>query len=727
MVSETVTAQDISQALDISDRGVHKRAESEGWLYTTAGGGIKRYYAHSMSQPDRLALPCCNVSAQRNMPAKTRQPIQFIAAVCKEQKKKSTAKADLLRIYIAWQKQALWGKKTKHREIFMTAYNSGVAHPEIFKVLGKVSYKTIEGWKNIVEKNSGEILALTDRRGYAHRGKSKITDAEKDILLACALHPNQLLLAEVIRSARDIMRVRNIPNSLSNATYIRFLNSWRSKHNDIWTFRREGKSAWNDNCCIDIERDPNSIEVGDVLVADGHVLNFEILNPWTGKPKRMTLVLWYDMRSNFPLGWEIMPTEDTAAISSALRRAIIRLGKIPKVVYLDNGKAFRGKYFTMTADFQQAGLAGLYERLGCKAVFAWAYHGQSKTIERFFGTLSEMERRTITYTGTSIEKKPPRMQRGEHLHRKAYEKVTQGGCITLEQAHISIANWFDSYVKRKQKGKWLKNETPLDWFLPGQGPGINADELRYLMMSVAIRRINKNGISFQGQNYYSHELYGRNHKATIRFDLQDKSAIYVYDENEEFLCVAEPKRLVHAMAGALGTEEDREELKKQIKYKRHQEKLAGASTKQFLEDVILPEHEMQLAQIKKTEPINAKTKTLKLEIPAKLTEQDEKEILAEVGRIEVEVVDETPEVIAMPEIVNEAEETFGSLAQLSEMDRYEKLIELEVSGILIPKQYQAFMSYFEMTAAYKSQQDYFEERRAIMATMYQAQEIEAES
>jgi putative transposase len=595
----------------------------------------------------------------------------------------------------------------------MLAYNTGLAYSGIFKLVGKVNWKTIEGWKRMV-KNSGETFNLCDRRGFCVRGKSKITDDEKNILLACALHSNQLLISEIIRSARDIMEVRGIYNFLSDATYTRYLNYWRSRHNHIWTWQREGKSKWNDECCIDIERYPDSIKVGDVLVADGHTLNFEILNPWTGKPKRMTLILWYDMRSNFPLGWEIMPTEDTAAISSALRRAIIRLGKIPKVVYLDNGKAFRGKYFTQTDDFTQTGLVGLYERLGCQPVFAWAYHGQSKTIERFFGTMAEMERRTITYTGTSIEKKPPRMNRGEYLHREAYEKITQGGCITLEQAHISIATWFDKYINRKQKGKWLKNKTPLDLFLPGKGPGVDPVGLRHLMMSLVIKRINKNGITYQGKNYYSHELYGRNHKAIVRYDLQDKTFVEVSDENDEFICVALPKVQTHAMA-RLGTEEDRNELAEQIKYKRHQEKLAGASTREFLEDTILPEHKMQLANIKKAGEIEDKTR--RIEAPAKLTEQDKKKILAEAKR--AEVMDEAPEVIAMPEIASEAEEAFGGLSRLSEMDKYEKLIELEISGILIPKQHQAFMSYFEMTDDYKGQQDYFEEHRAKMATMYQ--------
>ena len=73
---------------------------------------------------------------------------------------------------------------------------------------------------------------------------------------------------------------------------------------DEWTLFREGKKAWNDKCAISLLRDWNLVGVGDVVIADGHTLNFETLNPATGKPTRMTIVLFYDGASNCPLGWE---------------------------------------------------------------------------------------------------------------------------------------------------------------------------------------------------------------------------------------------------------------------------------------------------------------------------------------------------------------------------------------------------------------------------------------
>lgn len=132
-----------------------------------------------------------------------------------------------------------------------------------------------------------------------------------------------------------------------------------------------------------IERDISVLSVGDVLIADGHVLNFQVINPFTGKPTRATLVGFLDWKSTALVGYEIMMTENTQCIASALRNAIINLGMIPKVVYQDNGRAFKAKYF-QSCDFDEEGFNGAYANLGIRSVFAKPYNARAKIIERFF-------------------------------------------------------------------------------------------------------------------------------------------------------------------------------------------------------------------------------------------------------------------------------------------------------------------------------------------------------
>ncbi len=55
-----------------------------------------------------------------------------------------------------------------------------------------------------------------------------------------------------------------------------------------------------------------------------------------------------------------MLEENTQCIASALLNTIINLDMIPKVVYQDNGRAFRAKKITDDKGFTELGFQGLY-------------------------------------------------------------------------------------------------------------------------------------------------------------------------------------------------------------------------------------------------------------------------------------------------------------------------------------------------------------------------------
>ena len=55
------------------------------------------------------------------------------------------------------------------------------------------------------------------------------------------------------------------------------------------------------------------------MVADGHTLNFQVINPFTGKPCRATLLGFLDWKSGGLVGYDIMLEECTQNIASALR------------------------------------------------------------------------------------------------------------------------------------------------------------------------------------------------------------------------------------------------------------------------------------------------------------------------------------------------------------------------------------------------------------------------
>ncbi len=705
MSAETITARAISQLTGISIQAVHKQAARHKWPFTTTsgrGGTRKEYPVDSLPEEIRMRHIRKHLDPQR-LPVPSGD---LLPAPTTNQLKRASAKADLVLHYSRSIKAAGWGQKAQARDHFIAGYNSGYAYPQLYAVLGPICWQTIEGWKRALRAGA-DLSELSDRRGRWRRGKSKVTAAQARILLQCALHPNRWLIAEVIREAKRRMDAAGIADDHSESTYRRWLVDFKAHNYDIWCFQRGGEKRFNDECCLSIERDPELINVGDVLVADGHKLNFEILNPWTGKPSRMTLIVFYDMRSNYPCGWEIMPTENTAAISAALRRAIITLGKLPRVVYLDNGRAFKAKCFTLTdIDLKQSGLYGLYAQLGIQTVFAWPYHGQSKTVERFFGTFAELERFCPTYVGTGIDKKPPRMKRGERMHRRIYENVMAGQYLTLEMAHRAVAAWFDQYGKRPQdRSKYLMGYAPIDLFEPGRGEGVDPLKLTYLMWSKKDATIRGSRISFQGRLYYHQELEGRRHKVEIRYDLQDPGYIAVF-ENAELLCIAAEQDKVHPMA-ILGDESDRELLSEQCKIKARQKKTASQLSRKMLEQEVLPAYQRRLEQ----DGVTAQGPPAPPAEPAqkKLTAADQKRITAEVERYNKRKQAEKKDI-------------WKELDALSEPERYEQLVRYGAQGILIPREQAAFMRYFEQTSKYLQleQSGYWENVRTAEILMHRA-------
>lgn len=695
---ETITAKEIAKILEVTKRAINLRADVEGWPYLNGDNRAKRYLIKDLppsiqveivkKRPVNAAFlpgisPEAALVAAQQFPIEPAIPADIIS-LSSSQQQKALAKHDLLRFYTQKMKSAPYGRKNQAREDFERSYTSGFLYPDIYKVLGPVSWKTIEGWKVCTQKGASATLA--DNRGRHRKGQTRVDDKQARYLIQCAFHPNRWLIAEVIREAQHRMADDGIPDIFSESTYRRWLERFKQDNYDIWTFQRGGKKRWNDECCLAIDRDPTLINVGDVLVADGHKLNFEIINPWTGKAQRMTLIVFFDMRSNYPCGWEIMPTENAAAIHAALRRAILALGKIPRVVYLDNGRAFKARVFTETdIDLTQSGIYGLYEQLGIQTVFAWPYHGQSKTVERFFKYFAELERKCLTYVGTSIEKQPPRLNRGEFLHRNIYRKLMEGKCLTLEIAHMAVAAWFDEYAATPQpRSKYLKGYTPIDLFEPGRGDGVDRDLLTYLMWSKKDATIRGSRIEWRGKKYYHDALYGKHKKVEIRYDLQDTGYVAVFDGGE-LLCIAHEQDKVHPMATHLGTDEDRALLDKYMAIKKGQEKRAATISRKLLEEEILPAHRKQLEM----DGVTAIG-------PVKESEELKQKQLTRIDREKIE-----KEVAQYNRVKPKSVDMWAKLDNMPEAERYEQLVRYEAQGLLIPREHSAFMRYFEQTSKYE--------------------------
>ena len=472
-------------------------------------------------------------------------------------------------IVVALQKlRKKYSTKKEADTVFLDLYNSGLYLPKAYNFIGSISIGTLHRWIRAFEKHES-IECLQPKYKWSKQGEynSILNDEMKNILLTLLLHPSKYNYGKAIKLTKEILIKRGYENLPSDISFKRFAEYFRKNNYAEWVLKREGMKAYHDKVEPYIERDISKIEVGDVLIADGHVLNFQVINPFTGKPTRATLVGFLDWKSTALVGYEIMMTENTQCIASALRNAILNLGIIPKVVYQDNGKAFKSKYF-QNVDFDEAGFNGIYAKLGIKSVFAKPYNARAKVIERFFLEFQEeFEKMMTSYIGTSIEDKPAWLKRGEKLHRDMHKKLTKNYIPTVQETIKFIDCWLEFHNSKPCPND--RSKTIQEVLNEIAKQKINVQILDDLMMKTECRTINKHGITFLNMHYRSEAIIGIRDKVNIRYSLFDLSKIHVYSTKGEFLCIAHRVQKVHPMARILGSVKDMEEYKQQ--YKKQQQ------------------------------------------------------------------------------------------------------------------------------------------------------------
>lgn len=479
---------------------------------------------------------------------------------------------------------------------FLDLYNSGLYLPKAYKFIGSISLGTLHRWLRKYEKHeSAECLQPNYKYSKQGEYNSILNDEMRQILLTLLLHPSKYNYGKAIKLTKEILKKRGYEQLPCDLSFKRYAENFRKNNYAEWVLRREGMKAYHDKVEPYIERDISKIDVGDVIVADGHVLNFQVINPFTGRPTRATLVGFLDWKSTALVGYEIMMTESTQCIASALRNAIINLGMIPKVVYQDNGKAFKSRFF-QNVDFEEDLFNGVYANLNIHSVFAKPYNARAKVIERFFREFQEeLEKGMPSYIGTSIEDKPAWLKRGEKLHAEWHKKLMDNHIPTVAEASKYINSWIEFHNNQPCPND--RTKTIKECLNSVQKQNIDVQRLDDLMMKTEGRTINKHGITFLNMHYRSEAILGIRDKVNIRYSLFDLSKVNVYSTKGEFLCVAHRVQKVHPMARVLGTVKDMEEYKYQYE---KQQKLKNKLVKQIKKT--FPKEELHVLEIE-PEPV----------------------------------------------------------------------------------------------------------------------------
>ena len=489
-------------------------------------------------------------------------------------KKIALARLDLLNQWKEFRRKS--DNKLQADYDFVNLHNTSNSH--LFEILGKISRGTLHRWKNTLN-GTEDYTKLIPQYRYAKVDEYRtcLTDEEIKIFMGLLLHPNRLCIGKAIALTKYRLQQQGQSYIPADITFRKYANWFKKNNYDKWVLARDGEKALSDKVEPYIKRDASLLEVGDILVADGHVLNFNVINPFTGKPTRATLVGFLDWKSTALVGYEIMLEENTQCIASALRNSIINLDMLPKIVYQDNGRAFRAKYFTDDKGFTELGFNGLYSKLGIETVFARPYNARAKVIERFFKEFQEgFEKLLPSYVGSSIDNKPAYLMRNEKLHKQIHNDYIP----TLEETIKMTDMWLN--FKNSQPCPNVPDKTIAEVLESRKQQNIDINQLDDLMLATEVKTIQRNGIRFLNCNYFDERLYGFKSKILIKYNLFDLTSIKVYTTKGEYLCTAKRVTETHPMAKLLGTVTDFEDYKQKIVKQRKLRKKTINAVKEYL-------------------------------------------------------------------------------------------------------------------------------------------------
>ncbi|MDR1756068.1 MAG: Mu transposase C-terminal domain-containing protein [Culturomica sp.] len=457
------------------------------------------------------------------------------------------------------------------KQEFVDLVNSGLLCDAAYAVTGDVSFKTLERWSKRLRDFGEEMNALVPERKRSNATSTTLSAAEQELLIKIIRNhycqPVQPTLADSLRIVEAVFKSFHMPVP-GEAKCRRFMRRWIEQNGALVEAARRGVKAMKDKFMPYVERDPESIRFLDVLVADGHVMNFQVEYTVpdksgrevtrTGRP---TMIAWQDMRTGAIMGFELMMTENTLCVASSFRLACMQAARmcgstqsavLPRMVYLDNGKAFKNKFFNETVNLKNS-VGGLFEQLkahGFEGVqYALPYNAQTKTIERSWRNFLEVEKQAVYYTGNCIDNKPAYLQRNETWHREALQnEISKKGMLTLPGAYAMIARWVEEYNAREGSGKYLAGSSPAGLAaqqLPDvdlRGRILPADTLNYMIMQRRTCTIKRNGVQVNGAWYYNAAemaLLPKNEiDVIVKYDMFNPDKVYVFRTDGTYWCEA---------------------------------------------------------------------------------------------------------------------------------------------------------------------------------------------
>ncbi len=408
-------------------------------------------------------------------------------------------------------------------------------------------------WQKALKQSNGDVGCLIDHRGEAGRGKSSIDDDVWQFFYS-------LYMTEQRRTVKRCydLTIQNF-NDRQNPTVKTFERRVKTIPEFAITRYRYGQKAFNDSLSY-MERDYTVINSNDIWFSDHHLADVFVRDK-KGNIFRPWITMWTDARSRMTMSYHVRKeSPNTDIVKETLRDAIYDNG-VPNELYVDNGKDYKAKD-GLSNDYPLS----LTNRLGINTIYATPYHGQAKSIERFFGTLEDRFGKMFnTYAGKDAKNRP------ESLKEVPLEEYP-----TLEEYIERLGNYLEEYHNTSHRGQGMDNKSPKEVYyeeLKIKRTIEDKDALVLLCGRVDERKVHRNGIRLFDNSYWHEDLinyFGQ--KVVIIYDPKNIEELNAFDTTGRSICKAYPK--IKTMFRGTSSEEYRKAKKEQSAIKKAVKELA---------------------------------------------------------------------------------------------------------------------------------------------------------
>lgn len=369
----------------------------------------------------------------------------------------------------------------------------------------------------------GGTAALVDRRGEHKRGTTTIPDDAWEYFYALYMTQEK----RGVQLCYDYTKERfpDIPSVYA------FHRKVKTIPEHVMIYYREGENALRD-VLPSMDRDKSDIASNDIWFSDHHRVDVFTRNEDGSRLCRLWLTVFFDARSNKVISYICRNADPAADVIKQTMKKGMEMYGIPQAIYTDNGKDYRSKVFRQ--DFPLS----LVHQLGINSIYATPYHGQAKTVERFFRTFEERFGKMFpTYTGKDAKNRPEKM-------RVSDEKIL-AIAPSMETFLAALDNYMEDYNHTPSRGKNMEGKSPDEVYY--QNLSIKREitdrkALALLCGTFEERTVHKSGITFKNRVYWDKALlpYFKK-KIIINYDSENLDVLNVFDEDMRAVCIAEAK------------------------------------------------------------------------------------------------------------------------------------------------------------------------------------------